>query len=92
MTDPKPTRSRRKPDSAELPASLNGQSAAIAQSEPKPQPLTHPAVVVMRIPTGEPGQERIEFMEINGIDPLAVPTLLRMAANLKEKQLNGEGR
>lgn len=55
--------------------------------------MENPAVLVMRVPTGQPGEERIEFMEVNGIDPLAVPTLLRMAANLKEKQLGiKEGR
>lgn len=91
MTDRKPTRARGKP--VPTPVSPNGQpvdatTVVAGAVEPgDPQPMTHPAVVVMRVPTDQPGQERVELMEINGIDPLSVPTLLRMAASIKEQQL-----
>lgn len=70
----------------------NGAQPAIVEAQPSGESqegvgMTHPAVLVMRVPGEQPGQERIEFMEVNGIDPLAVPTLLRIAANLKDQAL-----
>lgn len=54
---------------------------------PPPAPLQHPAVLVMRVPGEQPGQERIELRELNGIDGLSVPIMLRLAAKIKENQL-----
>lgn len=66
----------------------DGAKALAAEGAPedKSQKLEHPGIIVMRVPAGE-GQERIEMVEVNGIDTLAVPSLLRMAANLKDQQL-----
>ena len=47
----------------------------------------HPCVVIMRVPTGEEGKEEIKILELNGIDTLSVPVLLRIAANIREQQL-----
>ena len=69
------------------------EAVAEVINEPEQSKMTYPAVLVMRVPSEQPGSERVEMMEINGIDPLAIPTLLRVAANVKEKQLGiGERR
>lgn len=71
------------------PQALEGvrEAVEIPSGGQQTQTITHPSVLVMRIPGDQPGQERIEMAELNGIDPLSVPTLLRMAANIKQNQL-----
>lgn len=68
-------------------AKAMGAPELAQETPPEQQPMTHPAVVVMRVPGEAPGQERIEIMELNGLDPLAVPTLLRVATRIKEESL-----
>lgn len=54
-------------------------------------PPNVPCVVVLRTPGEQPGQENIQIAEIgppNQMDPLSIPTVLRMAAKIKENQLN----
>lgn len=59
--------------------------------EQAPEPLSDPAVVVIR-KSKEDGNAEVQFMELNGIDPFAVPTLLRAAANIREQQLSAGGK
>lgn len=88
---PDPSGNGNNPQAAETAvAAVVGEQSG---DQPGQQSMPHPAVLVMRVPGPEPGQERVEMMEVNGIDPLAIPTLLRMAANLKEQNLGiGERR
>jgi hypothetical protein len=57
---------------------------------PEPTPMQHPCVIVMRVPGEQPGQEQIQIAPMNGIDELAIPSLLRLAAKIKENQLGLE--
>lgn len=59
---------------------------ANGDGEVQQESMQYPGVLVMRVPMGN-GQEEVRFMEVNGLDPLSVPTLLRMAANIKEQQI-----
>ena len=51
------------------------------------QQLTDPAVLIVRIPGEAPGQYNIQIAEMNGLDPFAVPALLKLAAKVKNLQL-----
>ena len=50
------------------------------------QRVTQPGVIIWREPVGN-GQEQIRIAPINGLDPLSVPSILRMAARIHEQQL-----
>lgn len=52
-----------------------------------PEAVEHPAVLVVRVPGENPGDATVQLFELNGIDPLAVPSLLKVAAKTKAAQL-----
>lgn len=69
----------------------NGKVAETVES-PQPEEVSHPAqqypgVVVLRIPTDKPGEERLEIMPINGMDNLAVTNVLELAILIHRKGL-----
>lgn len=64
-----------------LEAPTNGDAAAGGT------PIQHPSILVMRVPGEQPGQEQLQIAEMNGMDALAVPTVLRLAAEIREQQL-----
>lgn len=65
-----------------------GPESSGAAEGPGSMHLAHPAVVVVRVPLGDqPGHEDIQIMELNGIDRLSIPTLLRKAAAIMEQNL-----
>lgn len=60
------------------------------ESTPIQLPAGIPAIIVLRVPGEQPGQEQIQIAELNGsnqMDPLAIPTVLRLAAKIKEQNL-----
>ena len=56
-------------------------------AETSQEQVMDPAVLVVRIPGESPGQYNIKIMEVNGLDPFAVPALLKLAAKVKNLQL-----
>lgn len=70
------------------------------EPEPEPEPTVEaqqitlppdvPCVLILRVPGEQPGQENIQIAEIGGMnkmDPLSIPTVLRLAAKIKEQQV-----
>lgn len=78
------SRTRSKPASAE-PSSENGSEQA-TQSEAPPAQL--PGVVILRVPDKEkPGNENLQIMPLGGMDPLAIPTLLKLAIKIHTQSM-----
>lgn len=73
--------------SSRKPGSANGKPGRAPEQPPEPPTeLKHPAVLVVRVPGEQPGQENIQITPIN-MDPLAVPTLLSLAIRIQRQNL-----
>jgi hypothetical protein len=66
---------------------IQQDTQTVEESNGSPAPIQYPSVLVLRVPGENPGEENIRIAELNGIDPLSVPTVLRIAANIKQQQL-----